>query len=122
MLKEATTADEKYLLKLYQNDKTPADADATSSYTVADFTNYATRTLSRSGWATAVTTSNKAESSYLAVQSWTCGASGNTIYGYYVEGSSSNKCLWAERFATQRVLATGDVLNITPKFTLSTES
>ena len=112
MLKDANTADEKYLLELYQNDKTPADADATRSYTVADFVDYGPRTLSRAGWNTAVTQSNKAETSYGSTpQSWTCGATGNTIYGYYVEGSASNKCLWAERFATQRVLANGDVLD-----------
>lgn len=124
MLKEATTADEKYELKLYKNNITPADTDNTSSFTPATFTNYVTKTLSRAGWNTAVTNgSDKAETSYGSTpQSWTCGATGNTIYGYYVEGSTSNKLLWAERFATQRVLASGDVLNITPKFTLSTES
>ena len=124
MLKDALTTDEDYYLKLYQNDKTPADADTTSSYTVATFTGYATRTLTRSGWNSAVTNgSNKAETSYGSTpQSWTCGVTGNTIYGYYVEAETSNALLWAERFATQRVLANGDVLNITPKFTLSTES
>lgn len=124
MMKDALTADENYYLKLYQNDKTPADADSSGSYTVATFTGYATRTLSRAGWNTAITNgSNKAETSYGSTpQSWTCGATGNTIYGYWVEGASSAKVLWAERFATQRVLANGDVLNITPKFTLSTES
>lgn len=125
MLKEGAGDGNDYLLKLYKNDKTPGDADTTSSYTQATFTNYAARTLSRSGWNVAVTNgSNKAETSYGSTpQSWTCGATGNTIYGYYVEQDGApNNLLWAERFATQRVLANGDVLNITPKFTLATES
>ena len=122
MLKDALDTDESYLLKLYKNDYTPADASVTASFTQADFTNYAGRTLTRAGWNAAVTVSGKAETSYgTGPQSWTCGASGNTVYGYYVEGITSGTTLWAERFSTSRVLANGDVLNITPKFTLNKE-
>jgi hypothetical protein len=122
MLKDALSTDEKYLLRLYKNDVTPGDSDTTASYLIADFTDYANRTLDRFGWNAAQTSGTKAESSYgAAPESWTCGATGNTIYGYWVEGANSNKCLWAERFATSRVLADGDVLNISPKFSLSTE-
>jgi len=120
MLKEATTADDAYELKLYKNDKTPANADAVANYTAATFTNYTLRTLTRAGWNAAADSAGVAETSYSSVQSWTCGASGNTIYGYWVEAATSNNVLWAERFATSRVLAEGDVLNITPKFTLTT--
>jgi len=123
MLKDALSTDESYLLRLYKNNKTPVDADGTSDYTVATFTDYYNRTLTRTLWNAAQTNGTKAESSYgTAPESWTCGATGNTIYGYWVEAATSNKCLWAERFATSRVLADGDVLNITPKFTLTSES
>ncbi len=124
MLKDALSVDENYILKLYKNDYTPLDTSTIGSFTIADFTNYVHKTLTRTNWSAAATNgSSKAESSYgTAPESWTCGASGNTIYGYWVEGASSAKCLWAERFATARVLASGDVLNITPKFTLTTES
>lgn len=123
MLKVALDTNEDQILKLFKNDYTP-DADSSSdSFTEADFTGYAARTMVRSSWNSAVTTSNKAEASYgTTPQSWTCGATGNTIYGYWVEGSTSNKVLWAERFATSRTLSENDVLNITPKFTLSSES
>jgi hypothetical protein len=121
MLKVALSTNENQILKLYQNNYTPTSAAAPGSFTEATFTGYAARTLSRSTWNTAVTVANKAESSYgTTPQSWTCGATGNTIFGYHVE--AGGKLLWAELFSTARVLASGDVLNITPKFTLNSES
>lgn len=123
MLKLALSTNENHILKLYKNDVTPAAASVPGSFTEANFTGYAARTLTRTLWNTAVTVSTKAESSYgTTPQSWTCGTTGNTIYGYWVEGSTSAKCMWAERFSTSRVLASGDILNITPKFTLASEN
>jgi len=122
MLKDALSLNEDYILKLFQNDYTPDQTTANGSLTEANFTNYAAVTLTRAGWNSAVTVSNKAESSYgSAAQSWTCGTTGNTIYGYWV-ANPSNVVLWAERFAVSRVLANGDVLNLTPKFTLNSEN
>jgi hypothetical protein len=113
------TADtEDYILRLYKNNYTPIAATVIGSFTEADFTNYAEKTIARSDWATPSTVSNKAESS-VATQSWTCGVTTNTIYGYYVVGATSGVCLWAEEFAAARVLADGDILNLTPKFNLS---
>jgi len=113
------TADtEDYILKLYKNNYTPIAATVVGSFTEADFTNYVDKTIARSDWAAPSTVSNKAESS-VTTQSWTCGATTNTIYGYYVVGATSGVCLWAEEFATERVLADGDILNLTPKFNLS---
>jgi hypothetical protein len=123
MLKLALSTNENHILKLYRNDVTPAAASAPGSFTEANFTGYAARTLTRTLWNSAVTVSTKAESSYgTTPQSWTCGTTGNTIYGYWVEGSTSAKVMWAERFSTSRVLANGDILNITPKFTLASEN
>jgi hypothetical protein len=121
MLKDALSTDEAFVMKLYKSDTTPAASSVAGDFTEADFTSYAAATLARASWAAAATVSNKAESSF-AAQSWTCGTTGNTIYGYYVVGATSGTCLWAERFATSRVLASGDVLNITPKFTLASEN
>jgi len=113
------TADtEDYILRLYKNNYTPIAATVIGSFTEADFTNYAEKTIARSDWAAPSTVSNKAESS-VTTQSWTCGATTNTIYGYYVVGATSGVCLWAEEFAAARVLADGDILNLTPKFNLS---
>lgn len=119
MLKKALSTDENYFLKLYQNNYTPDANSVPGSFTEATFTNYAVMTLTRALWNSAVTVGGVAQTSYgSAPLSWTCGASGNTIYGYYVVGATSNIVLWAELFATSRVLANQDVLNLTPQFTL----
>lgn len=124
MLKDTLSTDENYILKLFKNDVTPDNTFTASSMTEADFTNYAAKTLARATWNAAVTNgSNKAETSYAtSPQSWTAGTTGNTIYGYWVQAATSGAVLWAERFATARVLSDGDVLNLTPKFTLNSEN
>jgi hypothetical protein len=124
MLKLALSTDETYILKLYRTDVTPNSSTSRTSFTEANFTGYAARTLTRANWSAGViNASNASESSYgSSPQSWTCGATGNTVYGYWVEGATSTKVLWAERFSTSRVLASGDVLNITPKFTLQSQN
>lgn len=113
-----TTDSENYLLRLYKNNYTPSGSTTETDFTEADFTNYAEKTIARTDWATPTTFNNKAESS-VTVQSWTCGTVGNTIYGYYIVGSVSGKVLWAEKFASTRVLEDSDILNVTPKFNLS---
>lgn len=121
MLKDALTVDENYILKLYRTDVTPGDTDTSASYTEANFTDYAAKTLTRAGWYAAAANGGVAESSY-ATQSWTCGASGNTVFGYWVEGATSTDVLWSEKFGTARTLDDGDVLNLTLKFSLQTQS
>jgi hypothetical protein len=121
MLKDALSVDEDFTLKLYQNNYTPVNTSVAGDFTVATFTNYVDKTLTRAGWAAATTVSNKARSTY-AQQSWTCGASGNTIYGYYVIGATSGTLLWAELFPTPRVLANTDILTLIPVFTLNSEN
>lgn len=123
MLRDALSVDEAFILKLFQNNTTPDGTFASASFTEANFTNYAAKTLSRSNWNAATSISGKGESSYgSSPQSWTCGTTGNTVYGYWIEGASSTKVLWAERFAVARGVASGDILNLTPKFTLTSEN
>lgn len=104
-------------LKLYKTNVTPAEGDTHASYTVADFTNYVDKTLtaSQSGgtWAVPTTSSGTSSTSY-AQQSWTCGASGNVVYGYWIQTSTPTLFL-AELFGTARTLASTDVLNLTPR-------
>lgn len=123
MLRDALVTNEDYVLKLYKNDYTPDDSSVEASFVEADFTNYVAVTLTRANWNPAVTNANgKAETSYgTSPISWTCGATGNTIYGYYVIGATSGVVLWAERFSVPRVMSNGNVLNLTPKFTLDKE-
>jgi len=122
MVKAALSADENYILKVFQNDYVPDSTTSTSSFTEASFTNYVAKTLTRAGWSSSVTNlSGQGETSY-ATQSWTCGASGNTIYGYWIEGATSGKVLWAERFSVALVMLNADIVNIVPKFTLQSDN
>lgn len=118
MMKDALSVDESSTLKLYKTNVTPGESDTSGSYTEADFTSYTSKTLARASWAGASTSTGTTSTTY-AAQSWTCGASGNTIYGYFVLGASSGKVLWAELFGTSRVLASGDTLNLTPAMQLA---
>lgn len=122
---------ENWTLELYKTNVTPSETDvyASNPFTVADFTNYVAKTLTRSlsgsTWSTPASGSptgswsaeaSVAEATYGAsAQSWTCGASGNTIYGYWIRGATNSKFVCAELFGTARVLASGDVLNLTPR-------
>lgn len=118
-----TTDSENYLVRLYNNDTiTLGNGTVLADFTQTTFTSYAEKTMVRGAagncWATPTTVSDKAQSSG-TIQSWTCGLTGDTIVGYYVVGSSSNKVLWAEKFSTARILADGDILNLTPQFQLN---
>jgi hypothetical protein len=125
---------ENWQLCLFNSNITPAETDVASTYTAHEtaFTNYArktlTRTISGATWNTVVSQapsgtpawslrSQVGHSQYGATpQLWTCGASGDTIYGYFIIGASSGKLICAEAFATARTLASGDTLSITPVF------
>lgn len=122
MLKAALDVDENYTLKLYKNDYTPVQGSTDANFTEATFTNYTAKTLTRANWGAPTTVSNKASSTYSVQQSWTCGASGETIYGYYVMGADSDVLLWAERFADPIPMSNTFVLNLTPTFTLNSEN
>lgn len=118
MLKDALSTDEDYTLKLYKTDVTPAEGDTAGSYTEADFTGYAAKTLNRSGWAGATTTAGTTSTSY-AQQSWSMTGTSQTIYGYWVIGVTSAVALWAEKFAASRTLVDPSTLNLTPKMELA---
>ena len=123
MLKAALSSDEDYILRLFKSDITLGSSTVAADLNAieADFTDYEEKTLTRAGWGAAATSSGKAQSVYSAEQSWTCGASGNTIFGYYILGDISGVLLWAEKFSSTRILVDETVLNLTPVFTLSSE-
>lgn len=111
-----------YILKLWQapTGYTPSSSTVSADFTQANFTNYVAATLTRANWNAAQTVLNQAQASYgSAAISWTCGTTGNTIYGYWVESQEDGYCLWAEKFAVARALGSGDVLNLVPQFSLS---
>ena len=117
---------EDIVLKLYKTNVTPAETDTVASYTVADFTNYANKTLTSqratTAWADAASgaptsswsaEASVAESTYVA-QSWSPG-SPQTIYGYWLEGAVSAKLYGAELFSSSKNLVSGDTLTLTPR-------
>lgn len=130
---------ENWTLKLFQSNTTPAETDTAATYTEANFTSYSaqtlTRTISASTWNTPASGSptgswasglglsgetSVAESPYgSSARSWTCGTTGNTIYGYYIVGATSTKLIGAEKFATARTLANSDTLSFTPRIGLA---
>lgn len=110
-------------LALYQNDYTP-DRDTTfSDFTEADFDGYARIDLDNETWLSAVTVSDKAKTFYgsAAQEFEVTGATGNTIYGYFVIDNLTDTIAWAQRFATPRGLQEFDKLNVYPEFTLDSE-
>jgi hypothetical protein len=91
MLKTTSTP-ENLTLKLFKNDYTPTATSTAGDFTEADFTSYTAKTLSRGTWQSPSTVSGKATIAYYtAPQTWTCGATGNTIYGYYVGAGTLSK-------------------------------
>lgn len=123
MLKDALVTNESYVLKLFKNDYTPDQYTTAGDFDEADFTNYVSKTLTRTNFDSAsLNVSNEAETAYGSEQSWTCGSTGNTVYGYYILGATSLKVLWTERFAAARVMTDTDVLKITPTFTFRSQN
>jgi hypothetical protein len=121
MLIAALSVDETYTLKLYNNNIAPNPASTTDTFNEATFAGYAPKILNRSGWSAPTTVSDTAQTSY-SQQSWTCTGLGDTIYGYYVIGSTSNVLLWAEEFSSPRLVGSTDILNLTPVFSFSSQN
>src|SRR4051812_509713 len=114
LLKDALSVDESWILRYNKNNVTPSATSVFADFTEADFTNYVAYTLTRTNWNASATVSGKAQSSYgSSPLTATCGSTGNTIYGYYVSNPGGT-LLWAEKFASARVLTNGEVLNLQP--------
>lgn len=113
---------ENLTLRLYKNSVTPAESDTASSYTVADFTDYANVTLtsSQSGstWGVPSTTGGVTSSTYATTATWVCGASGNTIYGMNILGASSGILLLVDAFSAGLTMSDGFTFSVDPKIGL----
>lgn len=125
---------EDWKLRLFNSNITPAETDTATTYTAHEtsFTGYSAKTLTRSvgssTWNTPVSQAPSGSPAWSsrtqvghsqygsAAQQWTCTGTGDTIYGYFVTGNTSNKLIFAEAFSSARTLASGDTLSITPVF------
>ena len=115
------TAPQNLSLRLYKNDKTPADGDTEANYTVADFAGYASVTLTGGSWV--VVEGAPTEATY-AQQTFTRSSTGaaQTIYGYYLVQVTSGKLVWVERFASAVVITNaGETIKVTPRITAKDE-
>jgi hypothetical protein len=110
------TAPDTLKLKLFKNDKTPADGDTEAGYTEATFTGYASVTLTGASWT--ITAGAPSEAAY-AQQVFTSTANQTleNVYGYYVVRTSDNKLMWAERFTDgpYPIQNNNDSIRVTPK-------
>lgn len=125
---------EDWSLGLFNTAITPAETDTAATYTAheAAFTGYARKTLTRSvssaTWNTPVLQTPSGSPAWSGrtlvghvqygstPQTWTCGAAGGSVYGYFIIGATSGKLICAELFSSPRTLASGDSLAMTPIF------
>lgn len=110
------TAGQNLVLRLFTNNKTPAETDTEADYTEASGNGYAALTLTGSSW---VFTPGAPSSAAYAQQTFTfSGALGN-VYGYYMTQVTSGKLVYAERFSNgpYNIQNAGDQVKITPAIT-----
>jgi len=128
LLTDVLSAGENWILEMFQSNTTPAETDvwASNPHTVANFTGYTATTLTRTRAAgtwqapdmsgVALEAANARSLYGTAPLSWTCGATGNTIYGYHYRGVTSARFIAIERFAAPRTLVATDTLTFRPAF------
>lgn len=111
------TAPQTLILRLYSNNKTPAETDTEADYTEAAGSGYSSISLTGASWGAA---SLGAPSSIAyAQQTFTLtGALGN-VYGYYLTQTTSGKLVYAERFSDgpYNIQNNGDQIKVTPTIT-----
>jgi hypothetical protein len=106
-------------LRLYGNDKTPADNDIAANYTECAGGNYANKPLLAANW---VITAGSPTVAVYPFQQWLFNgpiSAPNTIYGYFVTRNSDGKLMWAERFPSANVPfdpINGSKIVVQPKF------
>lgn len=112
------TTQENLILKLYSNDKTPAEADVAGDYTETDFTGYAAITLTGASWV--ITPGAPSTASYAKQTFTSSAAQTKNCYGYFLVGATSGVLKFAERFASPPYAMTniGDKIDVTLNLTL----
>ncbi len=104
-------------IKLFSNNHVPGPTTVAGSLVEATFTGYSFISLSGVSVSGSLDMESRAVLSYSAC-TWTkSGATGNTIYGYWVS-DAAGVLLWVERFdSTIPMVSDGAYLVITPAFT-----
>lgn len=107
------------ILRLFQNNITPAETDTAATYTEATWTGYAAITLTGASWGAP---SEGAPSSIaFAQQTFTssAGSQNQSNYGYYMTRTTSGRIMLAERFSDGPyvIVNLGDEIKVTPTIT-----
>ena len=110
---------ENLILRLYQNNITPAETDTAATYTEATWTGYSAATLTGATWGAP---SEGAPSSIAyAQQTFTssAGSQNQSNYGYYMVRATSGRIALAERFSDGPyvIVNNGDLIKVTPTIT-----
>ena len=110
------TAPQSLTLKLFTNDKTPAEGDAANAYTEATGNGYASVTLTPASWTATPGAPSQVE--HPQVTFTFTGALGS-VYGYFLVQAVSGLLVAAERFSDGPyvIVNNGDQIKITPRVT-----
>jgi len=109
-------------LRLFKNNYTPVDGTVVGDLTEADFSGYAAINVTDLGSPSTVSGRAVTVSAAAKVFTHSGGATGNSIYGYYVT-DAGGALLWAERdpAAPAAMSVGGSTYSVTPRLTLATE-
>lgn len=110
-----------FRIRLFQNNYTPIATTVIADFTEANFSGYASQ-LMGSGTVSGPDGSNRWVLTF-AQRTWTkSGATGNSIYGYWVEQATPT-AMWAERFAAAPIdmNTDGNSIVMTPLVTMKSE-
>lgn len=107
------------ILRLYQNNITPAETDTAGTYTEATWTGYSAINLTAASWG--APSEGAPSNTAFAQQTFTssAGAQSQTNYGYYMTRTTSGRIALAERFSDgpYTIVNLNDLIRITPTIT-----
>ena len=108
---------ENLVIRLFSNNKTPAEGDLVGDYTEVSGGGYASQSLTPGSWT--VSPGAPTQATHSLVSFGFTGAAGN-VYGYFVTQATSGALMWAERFTDgpYNIANNGDEIRITPRITL----
>lgn len=106
---------EDFTLRLYKNNFVPDDSTVLADFTEATFTGYGAVGIARSAMASPVIVSHVARSTKSVAPVFSCtGGSPQTVYGWYLESNTTNKCVATQEFDSPRVMSNGATESIDP--------
>lgn len=103
-----------FIVHLYQNDYTPADASDVPDFIESNFTGYAAQAVLRTSFTFGVVSNVAVAISSTPPEYTSLGAVSQTVYGWYMTDSTSSVVLAAQRFEAPRVMSLGTTERLDP--------